>query len=239
MSAAVWIVGDALSEVAAGLVDAGTTVHRIDVEEMAATAAHAYDGGGLLLVDATSPAGLTATTRVESALLPVLVFAEPDADIPAGLLRVNASLPDATCVHHVLEVLNEPANLRRHPRVPVQRPTRIGTSDGSGPWLQTTTHDASLYGLRLSPAPDLVEGQELEVRMSVSGGAEVCLSGRVVARRGVSVAVRCRPITDEDLLLWIHLLLDHLSESPLHAEQDPFATLFEAPSGEGSGRPND
>ena len=52
------------------------------------------------------------------------------------------------------------------------------------------------------------------------------LSASVVARREDGVALRCRPRTDEDLLLWIHLLLGGLADSPLHGATDPLGVLF-------------
>ena len=39
-------------------------------------------------------------------------------------------------------------------------------------------------------------------------------------------AIRCRPASDADLLLWIHLLLGGLADSPLHGATDPLGVLF-------------
>ena len=63
-------------------------------------------------------------------------------------------------------------------------------------------------------------------RVQLDDGAEIALEGRVVARRDGGLAVRCRPVSDADLLLWIHLLIGALEDSPSHADVDPFGPLF-------------
>jgi hypothetical protein len=54
------------------------------------------------------------------------------------------------------------------------------------------------------------------------------LIAREVGRTPDAVALRCRPETDLDLVVWIHTLLAALEQSPLHAEADPFGPLFAA-----------
>lgn len=92
--------------------------------------------------------------------------------------------------------------------------------------VAATTLDISLYGLRCAPAGALADGAAVDATVALGDGAQIHLAGVVVDRRGDTVALRCRPATDADLLLWVHLLIGELEKSPLHAELDPFGPLF-------------
>jgi hypothetical protein len=214
---AVWIVGG-LSR-APGLVEAlrgvGLEVSDSSGERVAALAEATYGGRGLVLLDAADPAGAALLARPHLPALPVLALAGEAEALPPGVLRLVAGRPADELAHHVAEVVNEPRNLRRQPRVRVD----LAASVGSTP---ARARDVSLYGLLLSPGPDLAPGTPVEVAVRLEDGAAVTLDGRVVARRGDGLAVGCRPCTDHDLVLWLHLILGGLERSPIHADVDPF-----------------
>jgi hypothetical protein len=86
--------------------------------------------------------------------------------------------------------------------------------------------DISMYGVFIAPIHGSGIGDEVQVVATLDDGAEVCLSGTVVNLRDGGIAVRCRPTHDQDLLLWIHLLLGELAKSPRFADLDPFGPLF-------------
>lgn len=223
MKPKVWLVAEpeALRDLTAALRADGVEVTRTPVSDLERVAAAAYDGRGLLLVDARGAAGRDALEAEAAAALPVVALAGSDAVLPSSVLALPADQPTEALSHHVREVLSHPENLRRHPRVRVSMPADVDDAPG---W---TLCDASLYGMWLEPAGDLREGAEVRVRVHLEDGATAELDGRVIAIRGAGAAVRCRPVSDEDLLLWIHLILGGLVQSPLHAEVDPFGPLFE------------
>lgn len=217
---AIWLVaeGGGLSGLAAALAERGIALHRAD-DGLPAAALELYHGGGLVLVDARTTFGRAALADGGRALVPVVAIAPPDVPLPDGVLRL---LPDAPArmAHHLVEVLAEPSNLRRHPRVPIALPVRI-----AGQVLETV--DVSLYGLRVVPdGPWADAAGPHEAAVYLADGASIALDVQVVARRSDGVALRGRPSTDEDLLLWIHLILGGLEHSPLHADADPFGPLF-------------
>ncbi len=187
-------------------------------DELAALEVAVYDGRGALLVDARGPEGAAALAAHDSALVPLLAVAAPDAPLPEGTLRLVPDTP-ATMAHHVREVLALPSNLRRHPRIRVDLAVSVGG-------VASRTRDVSLYGLWAEPAPAVAEGHAVALRVALADGAEIHLDGRVIARRGEGAAIRCRPASDADLLLWIHLLLGGLADSPLHGATDPLGVLF-------------
>lgn len=223
MPVEVWFVGPVtprLGRLEGALTGAGVPVRHGAPDDMTQVILQLYDARGLLLVDASDAGGRVALDTRDSALIPILALAEPDCALPEGILRLNPGLDETVAVHHIRDILNEPGNLRRHPRVPVQLDATVGSTE-------TTTRDISLYGVWVSPAPDHTEGEAVTVRLRVADDANIDLDGRVVSRRPDGAAIRTRPRTDEDLLLWINLLLEHLADSPLHADSDPFATLFD------------
>jgi hypothetical protein len=233
MSQTVWIVGGGrVDPLASGLLEAGITVRQGGAALIGEAVVGAYDGQGLLLLDAATEGGSEALGSADVALLPVLAIADDEVALPAGVMRLPSSLDGTGRLHHVREVLAGPRNLRRHPRVPVDLPARVGPRE-------TRTVDASLYGVRVVPGGALGVGEAVELAVVVGEGAEALLEGRVVAVRDGAAAIRCRPRRDQDLLLWIHLLLEGLEHSPLHGDGDPFAALFEEGEHDGAGRPND
>ncbi len=223
MPAEVWFVGPQtprLSRLERALTDAGIPARHGAPDDMTQVILQLYDARGLLLVDAEDAEGRSALDTRDAALIPTIALAEPDRALPDGILRLNPALDDSVAVHHIRDVLAEPGNLRRHPRVPVALPAKVGAHE-------STTRDISLYGLWVTPASDHTEGEPVTVRVQLPGDATIELDGRVVSRRPDGAAIRTRPRSDEDLLLWINLLLEHLADSPLHADADPFATLFD------------
>ncbi len=223
MTPEVWFVGPEtprLSELERALSEAGVPVRRGAPDDLTQVVLQLYDARGLLVLDAGTKAGRAALDSRDAALIPVLAVASPDTKVPAGVLRLAPDLELPVAVHHVREVLNEPGNLRRHPRVPVVLPARVGAEPAS-------TRDISLYGLWLSPAPP-PGADDVAVSLTLEDGATIHLEGRVVSRREDGAAIRTRPRSDEDLLLWVNLLLEHLADSPLYADADLFDTLFES-----------
>ncbi len=184
-------------------------------DRIEALAEATYDGRGLVLVDAADPAGAALLARPHLSALPVLALAEEDEALPADAMRLVVGPPADELAHHIAEVANEPRNLRRQPRVRVDLAARVGAAPARA-------RDVSLYGLWLAPAPELAPGTAVEVSVRLGDGAAVTLDGRVVARRGDGLAIGCRPCTDHDLVLWLHLILAGLERSPIHAESDPF-----------------
>ena len=201
------------------MLQAGVAVRRAPAADLQAVAVAVYDGRGLLVLDARKPPGQAALAAHDTALVPVLAVAPAELSLPPAVLRLLPDKPEVMA-HHVREVLSHPSNLRRHPRV---RADLAVTIDGA----QSRSLDVSLYGLWVDPMPEgLLEGASVAVRVALEDGAQVQLDGHVVARRGTGAAVRCRPASDADLLLWLHLLLGGLVDSPLHGQADPLGALF-------------
>ena len=118
-----------------------------------------------------------------------------------------------------LERRGEERNLRRYPRVPVNLKGVFNGQDVS-------IKDVSMYGLWLETVIEDSASNVANIEVVLSDGARVHLSGTVVDRREGGVAIRCRPRSDNDLVLWIHLILAELADSPLHANADIFGPLF-------------
>lgn len=218
----VWLVAESggLSGLSAALEARGVQLRRRGDERLPEVAFEVYDGAGLVVVDARSTVGRSVLADSARALMPVIGIAPPELALPEGVFRLTPEAPDRMA-HHLVEVLAEPDNLRRHPRVPTALPARIGDQV-----LETV--DLSLYGLRVQPdGPWAETDAALDGAVYLDDGARIELDLRVVARRSDGVALRGRPRTDEDLLLWIHLILQGLERSPLHAGADPFGALFE------------
>ncbi len=232
MKAQVFFVGPMtprLTDLDAALQSAGVPVQHHEPDDVAQLVVQLYDARGLLLVDAHTDAGRAALDARDIALIPVLALAEEQIPLPNGVLRLLPDLDLDVSVHHIREVLSEPGNLRRHPRVPVELPVTVAEH-------QATTRDISLYGLWLSPAPPEGASDDVSLTVHLDSDAAIHLNGRVVSRRPDGAAVRTRPHSDLDLLLWVNLLLEHLADSPLHADADLFAPLFGDRSGQ---RPQD
>jgi hypothetical protein len=121
--------------------------------------------------------------------------------------------------HYVLEVISKETNLRRHPRVDLDVSLKI-----QGRTYRT--RNVSLYGVLVDGKCPWESGTRLEILLAVEDGARLNLKGEVVAVREADVALRVRPVTDEDLLLWVHLILGELADSPLHGDFDPLGDLF-------------
>lgn len=206
----------------------GIEVHDATVQDGLLPAAVAlYDGRGAVVVDAQTAAGQAALSAHGAALVPIVAVAPPTQPLPAGVLRLAPGDAD-TMAHHLVEVLRAPDNLRRHPRVPVALPVTIEAlgPDDAVP-IGARTLDISLYGLRCAPVDVLPVGAPVAAVVELADGARVRLIGELVDRRGAEVALRCRPASDADLLLWVHLLISELEQSPLHGELDPLGPLFE------------
>lgn len=206
----------------------GVKVHDATMQDGLLPAAVAlYDGRGAVVVDAQTASGQAALSTHGAALVPIVAVAPLTQPLPAGVLRL-APGDAATMAHHIVEVLRAPDNLRRHPRVPVELPVTVGGlgQDSAAP-IGAQTLDISLYGLRCAPVDSLPVGAPVAAVVELADGARVRLVGTLVDRRGVEVALRCRPASDADLLLWVHLLISELEQSPLHGELDPLGPLFE------------
>ncbi|MCA9540827.1 MAG: PilZ domain-containing protein, partial [Myxococcales bacterium] len=177
-----------------------------------------YDGGGVAVIDVRGPKGQAALQASTIALVTVVAIAEASVPLPEGVRRMSPGEPE-TMAYHIAELLNQKEDLRRHPRVPVALPVDLQPG-------KATARNLSLYGMWVEPAGHWPEGAEVWPRVQLDDGAEIALEGRVVARRDGGLAVRCRPVSDADLLLWIHLLIGALEDSPSHADVDPFGPLF-------------
>jgi len=217
----VWLVaeGGGLSGLSAALADRGVELRRSEDDRLPDAAYELYDGAGLVVVDARSTVGRAVLTDSARALVPLVGIAPPEIGLPGGVLRLVPEAPERMA-HNLVEVLAEPSNLRRHPRIPAVLPIRIGDQ-------VLETLDLSLYGLRVRPGGPWAEADGiLDGAVYLEDGARIELELRVVSRRSDGVALRARPRTDEDLVLWIHLILQGLERSPLHADADPFGALF-------------
>lgn len=218
----IWLVAESggLAGLSAELAERGVELRRTGEGRLPDAAFDLYDGAGVVVVDARSTVGRAVLVDSARALVPVVAIAPPEVDLTGGVLRLTPEAPPRMA-HHLMEVLAEPRNLRRHPRVPVRLPVRVGEQ-------VLESIDISLYGLRVQPdGPWAAADGVRATAVYLEDGARIALSASVVARRTDGVALRCRPQSDEDLLLWIHLILEGLERSPLHAEADPFGALFE------------
>ncbi len=195
-------------------------------EGLAELSASLYDADGLLVIDREHSEAAQAI-NMGTTLVPVLVLASPDATLAEGILSLDASMDPEKMSHHLIETMNAGGDVRRYPRVPLTLMARVETPAQS---YDATLVDASLYGGRLELTVDEAHwprtGVDVEVSVYLEDSAEVRLSGRVVANREGGLAVRLRPTNDSDLVLWLHLLLGELSNSPLYADADPFGPLF-------------
>ena len=215
----VWIFSQrtVFSALQEALVKRGVRVIRItdDVED---TALSLYDSSGILVIDYRHPAAME-TLQTGSALLPVLMVAPAEQSLPPETLRIAPNIGTEEMAHHVIEILSQGGEFRRYPRIPVDLLGRVGDR-------AIRVRNASLYGVWITGLDAMDPGAALRLRVSMSDGAEVNLSGRVVANRDGGLAVRARPVGDVDLVLWLHLILGALATSPLYADADPFGPLF-------------
>lgn len=221
MTVTIWMAGPVgrAPGLAPALQRAGLRTANVAGTTVAELAGVTYDGRGLIVLDARDPEGRRLLAAPDIHALPVIAVADEDEPLPGGVLRLVPGADADALAHHVREVVNEPRNLRRHPRVPVDLPVAV-----NGEWVRA--RDASLYGIRVSPDPGAADGAAVELTVRLDDGATIGLEGRVVARRGEGSAIRCRPCSDQDLLLWLHLILGGLAHSPLHADADPDDLLF-------------
>lgn len=219
--ATVWLYGRTGEEPA--LADAlgrrglAVAVHRGEVAELLR---RTYDGQGLVFLDVAEP-GLAAL--LQSPLgrsMPLVVRCAPEGPAVDGL-ALDGNLDLDTQAHHLADVLRDAGNLRRHPRVPVRREMRLAG-------LRVFTRDVSLYGVRLEGNPALPVGDFAAELEGGPGEPVIRLVVREVSRHADSVALRCRPERDLDLVVWLDLLLAALASSPLHRDVDPFGPLFAA-----------
>ncbi len=199
------------------LIKRGVEVHRV-TSHFTDAALSLYGANGLLLVDADTDEG-KAAVNAGAALMPLLAICSPQTDLPPKSLRVDPAEGDEHIVHHLLDVLNGGHEQRRHPRVRVSLKVLINGQT-------RTAKNISFYGVWLEPEGPWRIGESVRVQVSVADGATIELDGQVVAKRRYGTAIRIRPIEDQDLLLWVHLLLGELSRSPLHSDIDPFGELF-------------
>ncbi len=219
MGARVWLLAAAnayggLEEL---LKDREITIVRV-VSNLAEVTASLYDATGLLVIDAGHPEAVTALSE-GSTLIPVVALAGKELSLPDGVMRIDPSDSDERMAHHLIEVLNQGGNVRRYPRVTVD----LSASIEGAPYR---VKDASMYGVWLEPCGGHETGQTFELAVALSDGAIIKLLGSVVGRRSGGLAVRVRPVADSDLLLWLHLLLGELADSPIHADADVFGPLF-------------
>lgn len=198
----------------------GVEVHVVEPDAVLSAAVGLYGGRGAVLVDARGPTGRALVASAAAHLVRVIAIARAEHALPDGVLPLRPGAVDAQ-VHHILDVLHATTNLRRHPRVPAALPVEIEAE-------RAQTVDISLYGLWVAPsgAWSATSGP-VELKVVLSDGARVRLTGHVVDRRGDGIALRCEPVDDEDLLLWVHLLIGALEQSPLYRDVDPFGPLFE------------
>ena len=219
MEACVWILaqeGD-LFDLESLLIARGVRVGRID-EGLADAALSLYDSSGLLVVHHRHPEAIDALTA-GAALVPVLVIAPASLDVPSDILKIEPHISGEEMCHHVLEILSEGSQFRRYPRVPVEL---VGHIDGQA----CTVKNASLYGVWVVGHEHYQPGANIELDVAMSDGALVHLHGRVVAVRDGGLAIRTRPVGDVDLVLWLHLILGALQNSPLYGDADPYGPLF-------------
>jgi hypothetical protein len=199
------------------LIERGVRVTRI-TDAFADTALSLYDSSGLLVVDYRHAEALE-TLRTGSALVSVLMIAPSEQKLSPDTLRVDSNLPAEEMAHHVVEILSQNGGFRRYPRIPVNLDCR---SEGR----PCRVRNASLYGVWLQGLGERTAGSQVDLTVCMSDGAEVNLAGRVVGYRDGGLAVRTRPESDIDLVLWLHLILGALATSPLYADADPFGPLF-------------
>jgi hypothetical protein len=219
MEASVWILaqeGD-LFDLESELVARGIRVGRID-EGLADAALSLYDSSGLLVVHHRHPETVDALTA-GAALVPVLAVAPASLNVPSDILRIEPHLAADEMCHHVLEILSEGSQFRRYPRVPVDL---RGHMDEQACQVK----NASLYGVWVAGHEALQPGATVKLDVAMSDGALVHLHGRVVAARDGGIAIRTRPVGDVDLVLWLHLILGALQNSPLYGDADPYGPLF-------------
>jgi len=217
----VWLLADsgALRPLERYLVERGIDVKRAADHDLADVAIGSYDGQGLLVLDARRSDRLARLRSHEQALVPMLAVAPLSAKLPDGVLRLDAMTPPDRMGHYVMEVIAKETNLRRHPRVSLDVALQI-----QGKTYRS--RNVSLYGILIEGECPWSTGTRLDILLSVEDGAKLSLQGEVVATRRNEVALRVRPVTDEDLLLWVHLILGELADSPLHDDFDPFGDLF-------------
>ena len=217
----VWLLADsgALRPLERHLTERGIQVLRAADHDLAGVAVDAYDARGLVVVDARRSDRLARLRAREHALVPMLAVAPKSAKLPEGVLRLDAMTPPERMGDYVLEVVAQDTNLRRHPRVALAISVSIQGK-------RFTTRNVSLYGVLLEGHSPWAIGTRLEMLLAVEDGARLNLQGEVVAVRENDVALRVRPATDEDLLLWVHLILGELADSPLHDDLDPFGDLY-------------
>ena len=188
------------------------------VANFADVAVSLYDATGLLVIDTDHPDAMNALNE-GAALVPVLAIAGREVSLPAEVMRLDTTDDDDRMAHHIAEILNQGGNVRRYPRVAVDLPVQI---DGQRFRLK----DVSMYGVWIETHGAYKTGQDFEMCVTLTDGAPVYLLGSVVGERGDGLAVRVRPLADSDLLLWLHLLLGELANSPIHADADVFGPLF-------------
>ena len=215
----VWLVaqGSRLNEMEAALKQNGIIVDRIS-DDVFETALNLYGARGLLLIDAAHP-NLDAIAASGRALVPVMIVGHQIGLPVEGtmVLRDVSDIPKAT--QHILDILNERDNQRRYPRAPVDLSANIGGRKGR-------IRDVSMYGVFVTCEHVYALDAQIQVVISLGDGAQIHLDGTVVNHRDGGVAVRCRPKRDQDLLLWLHLLLGELSKNPRFADIDPFGPFF-------------
>ena len=177
-----------------------------------------YDTAGILVVDFRSHDPVKTMLK-GAALLPVLMVAPQQFELPEDSLRISPDLSADEMAHHIQELLAGTSQFRRYPRVPVSLEARIGKT----PYK---IGNASLYGVWITGPLPGQPGESIELIVSMSDGAQVILDGNVVDNRDGGIAVRTRPRRDLDLVLWLHLILGELDKSPLYSDVDPFGPLF-------------
>ena len=177
-----------------------------------------YDATGLLLIDGDHPES-AAVLRAGGALVPVLAIADQNLDAADEVMRMSPAQELNDMIFHIVEILNQKADLRRYPRAPVNLEAEVNGH-------RCRVLNASMYGVWINDACGQRVGDPVNAVITLSDGACLQLDGQVVAAREDGAAVRVRPKSDADLVLWLHLILGALSESPLHRNIDPFGPLF-------------
>ncbi len=198
----------------------GVTIHETPAE-VASVARHCLEGATLVLLDGSAEGAQSLACAMTALGFRVAVReGGAGASLAPLAFRLAAGLPPEVEAHHLCDLLRTANDARRHPRVPFRGRARLGD-------LKAEVVDVSPFGLRLRGTPAMVDG-ELAVAIPLGpSGPEVKLLARPVGRHGDDLALRCRPESDVDLVLWVDLILRGLAQSPAHGDPDPFGPLFE------------
>lgn len=228
MSATAFFLGPsrAQPELEKALLRMGVKVDSVAYDALDTLAVEAYDGHGVLIIDERQPEAAVALASHATTLLPTILVATSVQVVPKSAFWLRRQANVERMAEHVLEVVNEPANLRQSPRVSVILPMDING-------IPALARNVSLYGIAIDMVPGFIRGRACDITVPMAGGAIIKLTGEVVDARGDKLAIRCRPNDAPDLLVWLYYLLGELEDSPLHGRSDPAQSLFADVAGGG------